>query len=142
MSLFWTSAICAVPRVFSALDTEGILGYDRWPVYLHKTNDPSTTISLLFIPQVAQQPALVNADDLVPFVCEACGALKYKRYHNRGVMYLRKEVIPSDVDFFQTYEWFIDGFQPWREIIVSNRVAQLAYAEKWRGVTFKVVELV
>jgi hypothetical protein len=141
MSLFWTSAVFAVPRVFAALEANGIQGYERWPVYIYKNKEPSTKVAQLYLPHVTQQPALIHADDLEPFVCEACGALKYKRYHKRGVMYLRKEVIPSGVDFFQTLEWFGEGYQPRREVIVANRVAQLAYAEKWRGVAFKVVEL-
>lgn len=142
MSLFWTSAVFAVSRVFAALEANRIQGYERWPVLLHKTKEPSAIVSQLYLPHITQGPGLVHADELGPVICLACGVLKYNHYHKRGVMYLRKEAIPSDVDFFQTFEWFGEGYQPRREVIVSNRVAQLAYAEKWRGVAFKVVELV
>lgn len=141
MSLYWTSALFAVPRVFTALEANNITGYERWPVFIHKTKEPSVTVSQLYI-YAATVPSVVHAEELEPFICDNCGQLKYKSYHKRGIMYLKRDAIPAGVDIFETYEWFGDGHQPRREIIVSNRVAQLAYAEKWKGVTFKVAEAV
>jgi len=141
MSLHWTSAVFTVQRVFDSLHTQGTRGYERWPVYLHRTMEPSETISQLYVPAL-DEPALVDADNLEPITCPSCGELKYQKHHKRGAMYLRKEAIPREEDIFETYEWFGGGHQPRREVIVSNRVAKLAYDEGWRGVAFKVVELV
>lgn len=141
MSLYWTSALFAVPRVFAALEAHGINGYERWPVFIYKTKEPSATVSQLYIP-AATAPTVVQAADLEPFTCAHCGALKYQRYHKRGITYLRREAIPTGVDLFETYEWFGEGHQPRREMIVSNRFVKLAYAEQWKGLNFKVAEAV
>lgn len=141
MSLYWTSALFAVPRVFAALEAHEINGYERWPVFIYKTKEPSAIVSQLYI-SAATAPTVVQAADLEPFTCDHCGALKYQRYHKRGIMYLRREAIPTGVDLFETYEWFGEGHQPRREVIVSNRFVKLAYAEQWKGLNFKVAEAV
>jgi hypothetical protein len=141
MSLHWTSALFAVPRVFAALEANHIQGYEQWPIFLYQTKEPATTVAQVYIPTVAA-PGLVGAEDLDPVTCAACGVLKYNKYHKRGIMYLRRESIPTGVDLFETYEWFGEGYQPRREIIASSRYVKLAYAERWRGLAFKVVEAV
>lgn len=141
MSLNWTSAVFAVPRVFAALEANHIKGYEQWPALIYKTKEPSTNVSQLYV-QALDQPAVVNAIELQPIICQSCGLIKYQKHHQRGVMYLTREAIPTGLDMFETYEWFGEGFQPYRELIVSNKVAQLAYAEGWRGVTFKVIEVI
>lgn len=141
MSIHWTSVLFAVPHVFEALKANNITGYDRWPVFIHKTKEPSVAVSQLYI-HAAAEPTVVQAENLDPFICEHCGQLKYKRYHKRGIMYLRREAIPPGVDIFETYDWFGDGYQPRREIIVSNRFARLAYEEKWKGLNFKIAEAI
>ena len=141
MSLYWTFAIFAVDAVFEALKANDFQGYERWPVHLLKAGKDSDIITQLFIPTIAA-PGLVGAEDLNPVRCEQCGQLKYQKYHKRGVMQLRRDSIPADVDFFQTYEWFGEGYQPRRELIVSNRFAQLVYGEQWNKMVFKVVEAI
>lgn len=141
MSLYWTSALLASPRVFTVLEEKGIQGYERWPAFINKTQEPATTVAQLFVSTVAA-PGIVGAEDLDPVVCPVCGAFKYNKYHKRGVMYLCREAIPAGVDMFETYEWFGDGHQPRRELIVSNRFVRLFYAEKWKGLFFKVAETI
>jgi hypothetical protein len=140
-NLNWTSAIFAVPKVFAVLKANNITGYECWPVFIHKNKEPSLIISQLYI-DAATGPTVIEAEDLEPFICDTCGALKYKRFHKHGIMYMRRETIPTGVDIFETYEWFGGGLQPRREVIVSNRVAQLAYAENWKGINFKVVKAI
>jgi hypothetical protein len=57
-------------------------------------------------------------------------------------MYLKREALLPDTDFVLTHEWFGHGLLAWREMLVSNRVANLILAKGWSGVRFKVVELV
>lgn len=141
MSLHWTSAVFAVPRVFAALETHQIQGYERWSALINKTKEPAVTVTQLYVPAL-NEPALMDADELKPILCQTCSLVKYQEYHKRGIMYLSHGAIPDGIDMFETYEWFGNGFQPRRELIVSNRVAKLAYAEGWRGLAFKVVELI
>ena len=59
----------------------------------------------------------------------------------RGVMYLARTALVSDVDILQTYEWFGSGHSAYREFLVSNRFAKLILEKGWRGIKLKVVEL-
>ena len=84
----------------------------------------------------------MQAQDLGLIICASCSELKYQRFHKRGIMYLQRQAIPSELDMLETYEWFGSGHQPRREVIVSNRVAILTYESNWNPIWFKEVDLV
>jgi hypothetical protein len=140
MMLFWTDAFFCTPGVFQEFEAHGLRGYEKWEALIYKTRQPSETVSQLFIPHVAT-PGLVNVEDLKRVTCQACGVTKYYP-HVRGIMYLQRNALVPDVDFMRTYEWFGDGHAAYRQVLVSNRVAKLIINKGWRGVRFKVVELV
>ena len=135
MSLYWTYALFCTPRVLSELQSHEIRGYQVWDAIIHRSNTPSQKVSQLFIPTVAS-PGLVRVEDLT---CSSCNVTKYYP-HTRGVMYLKRDVLVSDVDIMQTYEWFGSGHAAYREILVSNRFARLVIDKGWKGVVLKVVE--
>ncbi len=139
MSLFWTYALFCTPHVFDELEAHGIRGYEKWDAIIHKTALPSQKVSQLYVPTVAN-PGLVRAEDLKREICSACGFTKYYP-HMRGVMYLARTALVSDVDILQTYEWFGSGHSAYREFLVSNRFAKLILEKGWRGIKLKVVEL-
>ena len=62
--------------------------------------------------------------------------------HKRGVMYYDRSAFPQNVDVLETNEWFGDGHMAYRELLVSKSFAELAIEEAWKGIRFKVVELV
>lgn len=139
MSLFWTYALFCTPHVFDELEAHGIRGYEKWDAIIHKIALPSQKVSQLYVPTVAN-PGLVRAEDLKREICSACGFTKYYP-HMRGVMYLARTAVVSDVDILQTYEWFGSGHSAYRELLVSNRFAKLILEKGWRGIRLKVVEL-
>ena len=140
MSLYWTYALFCTPRILSELASHQIRGYEVWDAIIHKTGTPSQRVSQLFIPTIAN-PGLVRVEDLKRERCSLCKVTKYYP-HMRGVMYLKRDALVSDVDIMQTYEWFGSGHAAYREILVSNRFARLILNNGWKGVTLKVVELI
>ncbi len=139
MSLIWASEIFCRPIVFHELKTMHAIGYEEWDAIIHKTDKPSEIVRQLYIPEVAK-PGLNMVDDLVRNKCPVCGTVKYYP-HIKGIMYLKREAIPSNTDFMLTNEWFGFGGLAWREILVSNRIASLILDMGWQGIRFKVVEL-
>lgn len=140
MSLYWTYALFCTHRVLNELETHKIQGYEAWDAIIHKTNTPSERVVQLFIPHIAS-PGLVHVEDLKRVTCSVCHVTKYYP-HRRGVMDLKRNALVPGVDMMQSYEWFGSGHAARREILVSHKVAQLIIGNGWRGVDFKVIELV
>jgi hypothetical protein len=140
LSLIWTNEVLCTPEVIQSLEGIGAKGYEVWDVLIHKTSQPSERIQQIYIPGVAF-PGLVAPAGLKREICPVCGTTKYYP-HMRGVMTLKKEALPTGIDFMLTNEWFGSGLIAFREILISNRVARLILERGWQGVRLKVVELV
>lgn len=140
MSLIWTSEIFCIPGVMSELKKLRAKGFEDWSVVIHKTGLQSGRVRQIFIPGVAD-PGVIIDDDLERTICPRCNTTKYFP-HVRGKMYIKRDALLSDVDFMLTFEWFGHGLLAWREMLVSNRIARLVLAKGWRGIRFKVIDLV
>jgi len=140
MTLIWTNEILCTPEVIEALKTLGTNGYEVWDVLVHKSSIPSEKIKQIYIPNIAD-PGLIIGNDLQQNVCPVCGTIKYDP-HIKGVMRIKKEAINPNVDFILTEEWFGSGYIAYREILVTNRVANLILDRGYLGVRFKVVEII
>ena len=140
MSLNWASEIFCKPEVIQELREVNVKGYEDWEAVIHKTGNPSEKVRQLYIPGVSS-PGLVIDDDLTRKICPVCGTIKYYP-HTKGIMYLKRDALLQDIDFILTHEWFGHGLLAWREILVSNRVANLILDKGWQGLRFKVVEVV
>lgn len=141
LSLYWTYSVFCTPQVVEALQAHQIRGYDEWKAIIHETDRPSEVVTQLVFPAIAQ-PGLAEDDKLQPETCRQCGIIKYA-YHKRGYMHLKREALQFDTDFLLTHEWFgSGGHGGFREILISNRVANLILEEGWRGITLKPVEIV
>lgn len=140
MSLIWTNEILCRPEVIHGLQAIHAKGFEDWPALIHKTGLTSEMVHQLYIPGLSISGIIEN-EDLDWKTCPVCGTIKY-RPHVRGLLYLKKEALKSDVDFLLTNEWFGHGGLAWREILVSNRVANYILDKGWSGVRFKVVEVV
>jgi hypothetical protein len=140
MSLYWTYALFCTARVLSELEVHEIQGYEVWDTVIHKTDTPSERVSQLFIPHIAN-PGLVRVDNLKRETCSLCNVTKYYP-HMRGVMYVKRDALVSDLDIMQSHEWFGSGHSAYREILVSNKFARLIHDKGWKGVALKVVELI
>ena len=140
LCLFWTYTVFCTPNALAVLEAHRIQGYEVWDAILHRTNQPSQEVSQLVFSQVAKL-GLASEDQLQPQVCQQCGITKYA-YHKRGYMHLRKDSLLPDTDIQLTSEWFGSGRSGFREILISNRLAQLILENKWRGVSLKPIELI
>lgn len=140
MSLIWTKEIFCKPEVFTEFSRIQATDFEVWDAIIDKTDEPSKIVKQLFIPNITP-PGFVADQDLVRKKCPSCGITKYYP-HLKGIMYFQKGASWPHVDFLLTHEWFGHGLLSWREILVSNRVANLILDKGWQGVRFKVVELV
>jgi hypothetical protein len=134
-SLIWGYAVFALHSVFEVLAEHDIRGYEKWDALIYSTKQPSVTVAQLVAPTIAC-PGFIPEDDLRRVTCTQCGFTKYYP-RVRGVMRINSALV-SGVDIEQTYEWFGDGHDPHREILVSNRFVRLALEQGWRGIRFKV----
>jgi rubredoxin len=140
MTTIWTHEIFCIPAVFSGFEEIHAKGCEAWDVILHKTGETSQKVRQLYVPAIAE-PGLVFEDQQKRMKCPECSTVKFTA-HMRGILRIRRESLIADTDFMLTNEWFGSGYLAWREIIVSNKVAQLVLDRGWQGVRFKVVEVV
>ncbi|MBI2854650.1 MAG: hypothetical protein HYX87_07010 [Chloroflexi bacterium] len=141
MCLYWVWTAFCTKAVLSRIGGIGCLGYEAWVPLINRTGEPSKVISQIVCQTVAA-PALVEQDKLRPETCMRCGITKYG-YHKRGYMRMVRDSLPVGIDFVQTHEWFgSGGHAAFREILVSNREAQLIVESGWRGVRLKPIQLV
>lgn len=137
LSLLHTHTVFCTPRVLSALGAHCIQGYEVWPALLHRTNARVQSVSQLVFTRVAR-PGLTGQDRRPP-VCPHCGTTVHVR-HLRSPLRLKRQSLWLDTDIQLTDEWFSDGrHAPYREILVSNRLARLIIAERWQGVALDPV---
>ena len=139
-SLLWASTFFAQYSVFDTLEEHNLTGYEQWDAIIRKTQQPSTTVAQLSASNTTQH-GLVNSTELLSTACLECGITKYIP-HKRGIMYYKQDAMPVDVDIVETQEWFGDGHMAFRELLVSQRFAELAIKEDWKGVRLNVVKLV
>lgn len=140
MSLFWTGAVFAKHEIFDSFMAHQILGFQKVDALLQKTKLPSTIVAQM-MHAVTAHPGLIITEDLTGMACGNCGVTKYLPF-KKGRLKLRRELLPENIDIFATQEWFGDGAMAFREILVSQRVAELAVKQKWKGLQLKVVDLV
>lgn len=141
MSLFWTYSLFCTPRVTEVLRTHEIRGYEVWEALLHRSNEPSQTVAQLVFPYVSKG-GLARQDRLHPRTCPECGITTYAP-HLRGRMRYQRKALHAGLDIQLSEEWFGNGGRsPYREILISNRLARLIIEEGWRGAALKPVDLV
>jgi hypothetical protein len=139
MTFIWTRDAICTPEVIQGLEKIQARGYEVWNLINHKTNEPIENVRQLYVSGVTS-PGLLMVDNLKRVICPECGTIKYNP-HVQGIMHLKREALPPNTDFLMTHEWFGHGLLAWREILVSNRIANLILDSGWKGVRFKVVEI-
>jgi hypothetical protein len=137
MRSYNSSELFAIKQVFSELRLVGARGYEIRNVLINKTREPSEKILQLYIPFLTNS-GLLEEETMRKVTCHECGVTKYF-VHKKGIMRFTRDAVVPDVDFMQTFEWFGGGLHSFREIIVSNRIAQLILDKNWKGVRFKIV---
>jgi len=140
MTLYWTYALFTTSTVLSKFAAHQIRGYEVWDVLIHKTGQPSESISQVYIPHLTRG-ALIPEETLKRRICSQCGTTKYFP-HMRGYMQFSLDLLETDLDFVLSKEWFGDGHAAYREILVSDKVARLVLENKWRGVKLKAIKVI
>lgn len=127
----------AMPKVLNLFSTLRITGYEVWLLLVGREKDPSTRLSQVLTSLVAE-PAMTDksweGEPIERQICPDCGAVWYD-YVRRGPMILKQSSLRDDVDFQLTHEWFGNGRTARREILVSERVAQLVVERKLHGLS-------
>lgn len=140
LTLFWTYSFFCKREVVDALKKYTINGFEVWDAIIHLSDQPSTIVSQLVIPEISA-PGLFDRDKNSPEKCKECDITKYA-HHRRGKLSYRHDAL-RNVDFQLMYEWFGSGSHSgFREVIVSNRLSRLILSAGWRGVDLKPIDLV
>lgn len=139
ISLYWTYSLFCNIRLLDEIKNHHINGFEDWKTIIYSTDQPSNNIHQLYIPNIAK-PGLVE-NDLKKVKCDKCGEIKYYP-HKRGIMYFKKDSLLKNLDFQLSYEWFGSGGIAYKEIVVSNRMARLILEKGWKGIRFKIIELI
>lgn len=138
--LYWTYTVFCTLKALETLKSHEACGYEAWGAILHRTGEPSRTVSQLRFPMITE-PGLADEDKSQPETCPTCGITKYAS-HLRGYMRYKRTALRPDTDFQVTCEWFgSGGYSGFREILASNRVAKLILEQGWRGLALKPIEL-
>ncbi len=140
MSLIGMGDLYCTSNVFSKLEEIHAVGYEKRPVMIHSTGQPSEKVSQLFIPIIAH-PGVKFENEEIFKTCSTCGTTKYHP-HMKGVMKIKMSSIIPNSDFMLSNEWFGDGHIAFREILISNRIVNLILDNEWQGFRMKVVQLI
>ncbi len=140
MTFTWAGAIFCRYDVEEELRDSGINEFETISLLNLSTGKPSAKI-LQIMPSKRTFPGLISSEDMQIEECPDCKNKKYS-FHLRGVMSYRRNAIPSDADMLESHEWFgVGSRRAFREFFVSNRFAKLAIDRAWKGIRFKVIEL-
>ena len=137
-SLYWTEEIFVKKFIISMLNDAGITGWKKWPVLIHKTKQPSKTISQLEIMHVLHFEGVM--DEHKRYVTES-GFEKYVR--NSAAPYLyTNELLNIQVDMVLSKEIFGAAKNAARICLVSKKFYDLFKQHKWMGLQFEPVHIV
>jgi hypothetical protein len=130
--------------VLEAFESDGIRGYDTWPLLLTQAKAPLPDIRQLKTATIAAPAIVEELADTKYFVKHSCpeGDHIWYDYYRRGMLPMRRDALQQAVDFQLTNEWFGNGRTARREILVSKRVAQLVFRNRWKGLYLSPVHLV
>jgi hypothetical protein len=138
-TLYWAYALLCSHATCDELTASALSGFECWQVFEYRS-DKASEMRQIFIPDIAK-PGLVGGELLNPQQCPECKHVKYVP-HMRGIMRLRSDSIPQNLDFVRTYEWFGTGRSAFREILVSRRVAKHILDRDSGGVRLKAIDLI
>ena len=140
LTLIWTNAAFCTEEVLRILKKEQITGFEVRDVEIFKTTEKSKVIHQIYVPETAK-PGLITHDGIQGVECSMCGVKRYPS-HIRGVMGMKREALRNDLDMQRSAEWYGSGGTAYKEYFVSNRFVRLALENGWKGIRFKVVELI
>ena len=159
----WLHQIVFVrPEVRDVFDAEGVSGISYLAPLRHRTGDaldtvvqiiPTTTARGGMVGVVQEQVTCSPHDDemnkiQIPsqgrgsFQGDFCERVKYHLPHKRRLVHYSRSTFDNSPDIVLSAEWFGSGCAASQHIIISNRVARLVLAQKWKGLELEPIELV
>ncbi|GJM43087.1 MAG: hypothetical protein DHS20C20_33690 [Ardenticatenaceae bacterium] len=140
--MYWVPPIFAKNHVFEAFARSHLRDYERQEVLLYRTRQPAEHVAQLVTPYTAN-PGYLGKQASRVIQCEECGQTKYLQGTEKNMMQVRRDAFNKEFDFLESHEWFgTEGRYAFKELFVSNRVAQIILDNKFKGLQLKVVELV
>lgn len=136
MDLTWPHEIFARKEVFEKFDEANIRGYVAWDVLIHKTGEPSKEISQIVVPKITKADAILNDH---PISMTSNKVTKYMP-HTIGILEFTRELLAENTDLVLSKEWFGDK-NAFREILVSQKVANLILNNNWKGISLEPVRI-
>ena len=145
------------------LQKAGITGIGFLAPVLHRNGRPSERLMQMTIRTVL--PQALDTKSLEPVTCKEeneeweselqlrkmrpskaethpyCGRVKYHKMH-KGPFRFSRGAFADAPDVVKSCEWFGSGGSASQLVIVSQRFRQVVLAAKWRGASFKPIELV
>jgi hypothetical protein len=130
--------------VLEKFESEGIRGYDTWPLRLTQAKQSLPDVRQLIIGTVAAPAIVEETAETKYFAKHSCSEHggNWYNYYRRGMLPMWRNALHQGVDFQLTNEWFGNGRTARREILVSNRVAQLVFRNQWKGLYLSPVQLI
>jgi len=134
----------ATPEVLKIFQQHRIDGFEGWPLILDKEDRPANSLKQIIVTEMAE-PAiaeeLVERERYYEADCPTCRRT-WHLYYTRGMLPLRKSALNAKADFQLTHEWFGNGRAARHEILVSQRVVELAFENRWQGIHFVPIQVV
>ncbi len=136
MDLTWPYEIFARIEVIEELKAAKVKGYIARDVLIHDTGKPSKEIQQIVIPKITQANAILKDH---PISTSSDKVIKYMP-HTHGILGFTPELLAESVDFVLSKEWFGDK-NAFREILVSQKVANLILDNNWKGISLEPVQI-
>jgi hypothetical protein len=154
--------IFARHEVREVLDAHGVSGAQYLPPIAHRKGVPLQSI-VQILPTTALRDGLVavvqeqvacspNDKEMQSILTIAerrgtgrygyCGRIKYHVPYKRRLVHYSHGAFARAPDIVLSAEWYGSGGAAYQQVIVSNRVAQLVLAHKWKGLELEPIELV
>lgn len=155
-------AIFARHEVRKVFEAEGVSGIQYLPPVKHRTNVPLESIVQILpattlqggLIAVVQEQVTCSPDDKemrsILTIAERrgmgsygyCGRIKYHVPYKRRLVHYSRDAFVRAPDIVLSAEWYGSGGAASQQVIVSNKVARLILAKKWKGLELEPIELV
>lgn len=136
MDLTWPHETFARREVIEKFKAANIKGYLTRDVLIHRTGEPSREILQIVVPKITEADAILRDH---PVSTTSNGVVKYMP-HTHGILEFTRELLAEREDFVLSKEWFGDRIA-FREILVSQRVANLILDNNWKGISLEPVRI-
>lgn len=141
-SMICLNELFAVPEVIETFKQQGFSGFQDWDLMLHRKNIPTLRTRQIYVEGVLPFNVQNIAQLPDPTTCPVCGTITYQAHTGGTLEYKASDLAGVKQDFMLTQEWTKNGNLTWREMLISNRVAQCILDHKWKGIQLKAINLV